>query len=152
MRYGEQDAAALGAGAVAGGELDAGDAGETAGEQFLGDGGDLHAGALDLEEAGEVLGGEAAVEPDEVALAVGRLRGLVVEPDGGAEPAGLLGGEGEGVAGGVAEAGGDLAVARVETFLGADVADGDRIGDPLGMHRIGEAVEEAAVAAGAARD
>ncbi|CAM5404358.1 hypothetical protein STANM309S_05484 [Streptomyces tanashiensis] len=145
-------AAAQGAGAVAGGELDAGDAGEAAGEQLLGDGGDLDAGALDLEEPGEVLGGEAAVEPDEVALAVGGFGGLVVEPDDRAEPAGLLGGEGEGVAGGVAEAGGDLAVARVESLLGTDVADGDRVGDALRVHGIGEAVEEAAVAGGAARD
>lgn len=137
---------------MTGGELDAGDTGETAGEQLLGDRGDLDAGALDLEQAGEVLGGEAAVEPDEVALTVGGFGGLVVEPDGRAEAVRPPRWRGEGVAGGVAEAGGDLAVAWVEALLGAYVADGDRIGDPLGVAGIGEAVEEAAVAAGAARD
>ncbi len=147
---------------MADGEPDAGDAGEPAREQLLGDGSDPDVGALDLEEPGQVLGGEAAVEPDEVAPAFVGLGGLVVEPDGRAEPAGLLGGEGQGVAGGVAETGGDLAVARVEPLLGAHVADGDRIGHArgaAGSGRVGsgqvglrEAVEEAAATPRAARD
>lgn len=54
----------------------------------------MRAGALHLQHPGQVLGGVPHVQPDEVALAVARLGLLVVEPDGRAEPAGGLGGEG----------------------------------------------------------
>ncbi len=72
-----------------------------------------------------MLGGAADVQPGEVAHAGGRLGGLVVEPDGGAEAARGLAGQRQGVAGGVAEAGGHLAVAGVEPVLGEQVGLGD---------------------------
>ncbi|MYS25311.1 hypothetical protein GTW78_35825, partial [Streptomyces sp. SID4948] len=57
----------------------------------------------------DVLGGEAHVQAGQAALAVGGFGGLVVEPDGGAEP-GAGRGESERVAGAEAELGGDFAV------------------------------------------
>ncbi len=72
-----------------------------------------------------MLGGVADVQADEMAPAFRRFGGLVVQPDGGAEAAGALGGQGEGVARGVAEACGHLAVAGVEAVLGEQVGLGD---------------------------
>jgi hypothetical protein len=92
-----------------------------------------------------MLGGIPRVQPDEVPLPLHRLRGLVVQPDGGAEPAGALGGQGERVARRVSEPGGDLAVAGVESVLGEQVG----LGDLAVTAR--QSVEDAAVGQGAAR-
>ncbi len=92
-----------------------------------------------------MFGGIPGVQADEVALPVARLGGFVVEPDGGAEAAGGLGGQREGVAGGVAEAGGDLAVAGVEPLLGEQVGLGDAV---LSTR---QPIEDPAVGQGAAR-
>lgn len=139
---------------VAGGELDPGDPGEPAGQQLLADGGQAGAGSFHLKHPGQVLGRVPYVQPGEVALAVAGLGLLVVEPDGRAEPAGGLGGQRQGVAGGVAEAGGDLAVAGVDGGGEASGAGGlARFGEYLGAAvGVGEAVEDAAVRGGAARN
>lgn len=120
-------AAAPGAGPVPGGQLYAGDAGQPAGQQLLGDGGDVGAGPLQLDQAGQVLGGVPGVQADEMALLLRGLPGLVVEPGGTAEPSGRLGGEGQGVTGGVAEPGGDLAVAGVQVLVAEQVGAGDPV-------------------------
>lgn len=93
-----------------------------------------------------MLGRVARVQAHQVPLALDGLGGLVVQPHGGAQPARLLRGQGERVARGVAEAGGDLAVARVEPVLGEEVGLGDLALAP------GESVEDLAVRHCAARD
>ncbi len=101
-----------------------------------------------------MFGGVADVEPGEIALAFARLGLFVVEPDGRAEPAGGLGGERHGVARGVAEPGGDLAVAGVDrgsvpARAGGGVGFGEHLGAAVG---IGEPVEDPAVRGRGARD
>ncbi len=93
-----------------------------------------------------------------MALPLARFGGLVVEPHGGAEAPGVLGAEGEGVAGGIAEAGGDLAVARVEGLLGEQVGFGDAVlvdresvqDPPVGQAPAGHGLDVAEVGAGEA--
>ncbi len=121
-----------------GGELDAGHPGQPGGQQFVGDGRHARARALHLQQPGEVLGGVPDVQAGEVAPAFVRLGRFVVEPDGGAEAAGGLGGEREGVAGGVAEAGRHLPVARVQAVLGEQVGVDD-LGGAAGVVRQGAA-------------
>ncbi len=108
-------------GAVPGGELDAGDPGQPGGQQFLGDGRHARARARRVRRAGPGARRRSEVQADEVPLALDRLGGLVVEPDGGAQAARRLRGERQRVAGGVAEPGGDLAVAGVEPVLGEEI-------------------------------
>lgn len=121
------------------------DAGQPGGEQFLGDGRHARARALDLDEPGQMLGGVPRVQPGEMALPLDRLRGLVVQPDGGAERAYRLGGQRERVARRVSEPGGDLAVAGIESVLGEQVG----LGDLAVTAR--QPVEDAAVRQGTAR-
>src|SRR5205823_3990398 len=89
--------------------------------------------------------GVTGVEPDEMALPLERFGGLVVEPHGGAETARALAGQGEGVAGGIAESGGHLAMPGVEPVLGEEV----RLGDLTVPAR--QSLEDAAVRHGTAR-
>ncbi|MGX1029474.1 hypothetical protein RKD38_004155 [Streptomyces ambofaciens] len=94
--------------------------------------------------------------PARVALPLPRFGGFVVEPDGGAQAPGALGGQGERVAGGVAEAGGDLAVAGVEGLLGEQVGFRDAVlpdrqsvqDPPVGHGAAGHGLDVAEVGAG----
>lgn len=121
------------------------DPGQPAGQELLGDDCGVRPGAFEFEQPGEVFGGVAGVHADEVALAFQRFGRFVVQPDGRGEPACGLGGEGQYVARGVSEPGGDLAAAGVEAGVTEDVGAGQRA---VGIR---EAVEEAAVRGGAAR-
>ncbi len=119
------------------------------GQQLLAHAGQVGAGTGEVEPAGDVLGGVSDVQTEQMTLALGRLRRFVVQPDGRAHPAGALGHQRHGVAGGVAEPGGDLAVARVETGLLGDVGVGDLPGPGTGLRQTAEEVD---VGGGVARD
>lgn len=92
-----------------------------------------------------MLRGVPDVQADEVALPLDGFGGFVVQPDDRAEASGGVGGEGQGVAGGVAEAGGHLTVPGVEALLGEQVGLGDAVVPA------GQSVEDPAVRQGAAR-
>ncbi|CAM5697051.1 hypothetical protein SFUMM280S_00590 [Streptomyces fumanus] len=92
-----------------------------------------------------MFGGVADVQPGQVPLPLAGLGGLVVQPDGGSQAAGV-GAQGEREAGGVAEADGDLALPGVQSLLGEQVG----LGDPGLADR--QPLQDPPVRRGAARD